>query len=394
MHTTLWTLAAIVLTLTPLRGDVPGNRSARRTTLERTLQAKVAALHARETCPGITVGITLPNGQTLGAAAGVADRDTRTPLTAQARMPAGSVGKTFVAAVALQLVKEGRLDLDARVAQYLGHNPWYSRLPNAQDITVRMLMNHTAGLERHEFKAAFQKELTRQPDKDWKPEEMLAFLFGDKPLFTAGQGFGYSDSNYITLGLVLERVAGKPYLQLLRERLLGPLGLKATMAPESRTIPGLIQGYAGPDNPFGGTDAMVQEGRIAFNPKSEWTGGGVVSTAADLSRWGKLLYEGKAFDPALLPVMLKGVPAPELGPDMAYGLGVILRTSELGPTYGHSGFFPGYRTQLLYFPDHRLAVAVQVNTSVGKSRLFELAVEVAKTMLASRPRKNPPHAKP
>jgi D-alanyl-D-alanine carboxypeptidase len=92
--------------------------------------------------------------------------------------------------------------------------------------------------------------------------------------------------------------------------------------------------------------------------------------------------------------MLKGVPAPELGPDMAYGLGVILRTSELGPTYGHSGFFPGYRTQLLYFPDHQLAVAVQVNTSVGKSRLFELAVEVAKTVLASRPRRNPPHAKP
>ncbi len=394
MHTTLWTLAAIVLTFTPLRGDAPGNRPARRTTLERTLQAKVAALHARETWPGITVGITLPNGQTLGAAAGVADRDTRTPLTAQARMPAGSVGKTFVAAVALQLVKEGRLDLEARVAQYLGHNPWYSRLPNAQDITVRMLMNHTAGLERHEFKEAFQKELTRQPDKNWKPEEMLAFLFGDKPLFTAGQGFGYSDSNYITLGLVLERVSGKPYLQLLRERLLGPLGLKATMAPESRTIPGLVQGYAGPDNPFGGTDAMVKEGRIAFNPKSEWTGGGVVTTAADLSRWGKLLYEGKAFDPALLPVMLKGVPAPELGPDMAYGLGVILRTSELGPTYGHSGFFPGYRTQLLYFPDHRLAVAVQVNTSVGKSRLFELAVEVAKTMLANRPRRNTPHAKP
>ena len=139
---------------------------------------------------------------------------------------------------------------------------------------------------------------------------------------------------------------------------------------------------------------MVKEGRIAFNPKSEWTGGGVVSTAADLSRWGKLLYEGKAFAPALLPVMLKGVPAPELGPDIAYGLGVILRDSELGPTYGHSGFFPGYRTQLLYFPNHRLAVAVQVNTSVGKSRLFEVAVEVAKTVLTSRGRTNPPHAKP
>lgn len=139
---------------------------------------------------------------------------------------------------------------------------------------------------------------------------------------------------------------------------------------------------------------MVNGGRIAFNPKSEWTGGGVVSTAADLSRWAKLLYEGKAFDPALLPLMLKGVPAPELGPGIAYGLGVILRNSELGLTYGHSGFFPGYRTQLLYFPQHRMAVAVQVNTSVGKSRLFELAVEVAKTVLPPPTRENPPHAKP
>lgn len=394
MHKPLWTLAWIMLTLSPLGANAPGHKPGKQVTLERSLHAKVAELQESGNFPGITVGVTLPSGRTLGAAGGVADRDTKVPLTPMGRMPAGSVGKTFVAAVALQLVQEGRLDLDAKVAQYLGNTPWYERLPNAPHITVRMLMNHTAGLERHEFKEAFQKELTRQPDKDWKPEEMLAYLFGDKPLFPAGEGFGYSDSNYITLGLVLERVAGKPYLELLRERLLRPLGLTATIAPESRTIPGLVQGYAGPDNPFGGTDAMVKEGRIAFNPKSEWTGGGVVSTAADLSRWGKLLYEGKAFAPALLPVMLKGVQAPELGPDIAYGLGVILRDSELGPTYGHSGFFPGYRTQLLYFPNHRLAVAVQVNTSVGKSRLFEVAVEVAKTVLTSRGRTNPPHAKP
>jgi len=385
-------LACLVLGLTPsLHAQMA---TAKADSLEGRLREKVNAFQAAGAFPGITVGVTLPSGQTLAAAAGLADRDTKVPLTSESRMPAGSVGKTFVAAVALQLVKEGRLDLDAKVARYLGRCPWYHRLPNAQDITVRMLMNHTAGLERHEFKEAFQKELTRQPDKDWKPEEMLAYLFGDKPLFPAGQGFGYSDSNYITLGLVLERVAGKPYLELLRERLLGPLGLKATMAPESRSIPGLVQGYAGPDNPFGGTDAMVNGGRIAFNPKSEWTGGGVVSTAADLSRWAKLLYEGKAFDPALLPLMLKGVPAPELGPGIAYGLGVILRNSELGLTYGHSGFFPGYRTQLLYFPQHRMAVAVQVNTSVGKSRLFELAVEVAKTVLPPPTRENPPHAKP
>jgi D-alanyl-D-alanine carboxypeptidase len=355
-------------------------------TLERRLQERVNAFQAAGSFPGINVGVTFANGKTLAVSAGVADRDSKAPMTPAARMPAGSVGKTYVAAVAMQLAREGRLDLDAKVARYLGQEAWFQKLPNAPSITVRMLMNHTAGLERHEFKDAFQKELTRQPDKNWKPQEMLAYLFGDKPLFPAGQGFGYSDSNYITLGLVLEHVTGQPYYALLRQRILKPLGLKNTTAPESRSIPGLIQGYAGPDNPFGGTDAMVREGRIAFNPKSEWTGGGVVTTAAELSRWAKLLFEAKAFDPSMLPVMLKGVPALELGPGIDYGLGVILRASDLGPTYGHSGFFPGYRTQMLYFPTHQLGVALQVNTSVGQIRLFELAMEVAKTVLQTRER--------
>ncbi|MDP2875739.1 MAG: serine hydrolase domain-containing protein, partial [Holophaga sp.] len=348
--------------------------------LQKRLQERVNAIHAASTSPGINVGVTLSDGKTLAASAGVADRDSKVLLTPTGRMPAGSVGKTYVAAVALQLVKEGKLDLDAKIERYLGKEPWFLKLPNAQSITVRMLMNHTSGLERHEFKPAFQKALTEAPDRNWQPEELLAYLFGDPPLFAAGQGMGYSDSNYIALGMILERITSRPYYELLHQRLLKPLGLKDSLAPESRTVPGLVQGYAGPDNPFGGTDAMVQNGRIAFNPKSEWTGGGVVATAADLSRWGRLLYEGKAFDPALLPTMLQGVPARELGPGVAYGLGVILRASELGPTYGHSGFFPGYRTQLLYFPDHHLTVAVQVNTSVanaqGKS-LFEVATEVA-----------------
>jgi D-alanyl-D-alanine carboxypeptidase len=128
---------------------------------------------------------------------------------------------------------------------------------------------------------------------------------------------------------------------------------------------------------------MIKDGVLAFNPQMEWTGGGVSATAKDLARWAKLLYEGKAFDSSLLPAMLNGI-ATDMGPDVKYGLGVILRPSSLGPTYGHSGFFPGYRTQMLYFPEHRLAVAIQMNTSVPEALpkpYFEMAVEVAKAAL-------------
>ncbi|KPK01149.1 MAG: hypothetical protein AMS20_14185 [Gemmatimonas sp. SG8_28] len=107
---------------------------------------------------------------------------------------------------------------------------------------------------------------------------------------------------------------------------------------------------------------MLVDGVFAFNPQFEWTGGGIASTAEDLARWGKALYEGRAFDATLLPVMLDGVPA-RLGPNTRYGLGVIIRATPLGESWGHSGFFPGYLTELAYFPEHRVAVAVQVNSS-------------------------------
>ena len=110
---------------------------------------------------------------------------------------------------------------------------------------------------------------------------------------------------------------------------------------------------------------MIENGKFIVNPQLEWTGGGWASTGHDLARWAKVMYEGKAFDPSMLPIMLDGVPA-RLGRDTKYGLGVIIRPTGLGVSYGHSGFFPGYMTEMMYFPDHRFAVAVQVNTSVGQ----------------------------
>ncbi len=90
----------------------------------------------------------------------------------------------------------------------------------------------------------------------------------------------------------------------------------------------------------------------------------MASTTADLAKWGKLMYEGKAFDASLLPMMLEGVKAPMLGRDAQYGLGVIIRPTSSGKTYGHSGFFPGYMTDMMHIPDTKIAIAVQVNTSV------------------------------
>ena len=331
--------------------------------LKRRLQAAFDSLHAAGQFPGGTAGFVLADGTSFGIAAGFADPAAEIPMTPASRMLIGSVGKTYVAAVALQLVQEKRLALGDPIERWLGSADWFARLPNGPGITVRMLMNHTSGLERYEFNDRFTADLTKQPDRTWRPEELVGYILDRKPPFSAGNGWSYSDTNYIVLGMIIERITGSPYYDEMRRRILVPFKLKDTVPSDSREIPGLVQGFAGPNNPFGGVDAMIANGKFAVNPQFEWTGGGLASTSLDLARWAKVLYEGRAFNKTILSEMLKGVPA-RLGPETSYGLGVIIRPTSLGPTYGHSGFFPGYLTEMAYFPALRAAIAVQINTSV------------------------------
>jgi D-alanyl-D-alanine carboxypeptidase len=351
--------------------------------LKQTLQLKLDEWHKAGKFPGATLGVVLANGESFGLAVGYSDRDAKTPMKPTDRMLAGSVGKTFAAATALQLVKEGKIGLDDKVARYLGAEPWFSRLPNSKDITVRQLMNHTSGLVRYEFKDQFTKDLTANPEKVWKPSELVAYLFGEKAPFEAGKGWDYSDTNYIVLGMIIEKVTAHTFYNEANRRLLKPLKLTDTIPQDGLRLKGVVQGYAGPNNPFGGKDEMIHEGKFTINPQFEWTGGGYASTAQDLARWAKIIYEGKAYSADLLPQVLEGVAAPMLGGETRYGLGVIIRKTPQGTSYGHSGFFPGYMTDMMYFPDLKIAVAVQVNTSVGRSLgkpLSRVLVETTETI--------------
>jgi len=350
-----------------LAATVVCGQSTNTTALKTALQLKLDEWHKAGSFPGATLGVVLPNGESFDLAVGFSDRENKTPMKATDRMPAGSVGKTFAAATALQLIKEGKLNLDDKIEKYLGGEQWFPRLPNAKDITVRQLMNHTSGLVRYEFKEQFTKDLTTNPDKVWKPAELVSYLLDEKAPFEAGKGWDYSDTNYIVLGMIIEKVTGRKFYDEANRRLLKPLKLTDTIPQDGPRLKGVVQGYAGPNNPFGGTDAMLVNGKFTVNPQFEWTGGGYVSTAHDLARWAKMFYEGKAFSPDLLPQVVDGVAAPMLGRESKYGLGAIIRKTSIGTSYGHSGFFPGYMTDMMYFPEQKIAVAVQVNTSVGRS---------------------------
>ncbi len=338
------------------------------TSLPGRIQAYLDEWRTSAAFPGASVGVVLADGNAFGVVTGVSDRAAGTPMKVDDLLLAGSTGKTFFAAVAVQLVERGQLDLDAPISKYLGARPWFPRLPNAKDVTVRQLMTHTSGIVRYEMDPRFTGDLRAQPDRVWKPEEQIAYQLDARPPFAAGQGWDYSDTNYILLGVIVEGITGKPAYDEIRTRFLDPLELTRVAPSTSRRIPGLIPGYAGPRDPLGLPDEMMVKGELVVNPQFEWAGGGFATSPLDLARWGRELYAGRALSPAARAIMLNAAVPARLGPETKYGLGVIVRAvTPVGLAWGHSGFFPGYQTELIYLPDLGVSLAIQVNTSAPRA---------------------------
>jgi D-alanyl-D-alanine carboxypeptidase len=274
---------------------------------------------------------------------------------------AGSIGKTHFAAVMMNLIHEHKLDLDQKISTWIGSEAWFNRLPNAKDITLRMLMNHTSGIPEHAEAPDFVKALLKDPDRTWTPVELLSFTFNKPPLFPAGTDWSYADTNFILAAYIAEKVSGQRMYDLIQQEILTPLQLHQTSPSTSRILPGLVPGYSMTNSPFGFEGRNIIGGKFVLNPQFEWAGGGFISTSGDLARWAKLLYEGKAFAPDMLPVMESSVPA-KTGPGERYGLGVQVRQTDFGVSYGHGGWFPGYLSEMEYFPKYRVAIAIQLNT--------------------------------
>lgn len=359
-----WLYAATLLSLllvAPL-ARVAGDDVAE---IRKKAQARLEELRSTAEFPGATVGVVLPDGKSFSVSAGLADVESNTLLKPSDLMPSGSIGKTYVAAVMLQLVEEGRVRLDDRIERWFGREAWFARLPNAREITLRMLMNHTSGIPEHVLMKEFTTKIRENPDKVWKPEELVAYVLDSKPLFPAGQGWSYADTNYILVGMIIERVTKNTFYNELGKRVLKPLKLADTHPSASRTLPGVITGYSRPNSPFGFEGRVIVDGKFIINPQMEWTGGGLNSTTEDLARWAKALYEGRVLKKSSLEAMLAGVEAKTGRGDM-YGLGVQIRQSEWGVSYGHGGWFPGYLSEMEYFPEHKVAIAVQFNTDFGR----------------------------
>jgi len=328
--------------------------------LEKKLQEIFDTQRDSSIFPGATVAFILPDGRTINLATGFADKEKNIKMKPKDRMLSGSIGKTYVAVVALQLIQEGKLKLEDKVMDYFKEEEWFKRIPNYSELTIDMIMHHNGGIPRYVMKDEFVKALNENPYKVWKPEELLAYVFDDKPLHAPGEGWAYSDTDYIVLGMIIEKICKNTYYNELKKRVLGPFGLKNTSPSDKPVLEGLIQGSTVGILSF--PEKTLEDGKFTVNPQFEWTGGGLITNSYDLALWAKKLYGGEVLPEKYLTMMLQPVGFRTGKPDkIGYGLGVFMIPSQYGMIHGHGGFFPGYLSEMGYFKDLGVAFAIQFN---------------------------------
>jgi D-alanyl-D-alanine carboxypeptidase len=270
-------------------------------------------------------------------AVGVANLKPRRDLEPGDEFRIGSVTKTFVAALVLQLVAERRLALDDSVEWWLP-----GQVPNGAAITVRMLLDHSSGLPDYTEDPVLKDLREGRGPRLRSPEQLLAMGARQKPLFAPGTAWAYSDTNYIALGLILQRVTNRSVQQLVEERISRPLGLSHTYlgaGPGFRGTP-FAHGYSAPTYYKGPlVDGLVDTTGLDLN--WAWTAGGMVSTAPELAT----VYAG-VLSARLVPsrqVRQMKATIPTSTPGVGYGLGI---QQEVGPcgnrAWFHTGGVPGY----------------------------------------------------
>ncbi len=281
---------------------------------------------------------------------GEADRASGAANTVDTRFAIGSITKQMTAALILQLVEEGAVDLDAPITRYLPDYP----AAQGDRVTIHQLLSHTSGIPEHINRDGFRERISDPV----QPDSFLSIFSGDLLEFEPGTNYAYSNSGYYVLGVIAEHVTGMPLSQAMQKRLFEPLGLVHTGINDSaQPGDGDARGYLR-------SGADFEEASYA-HPSILYSAGMISSTGADVVQWTRALHAAQPFQSsATLERMTTSV-----SNDYGYGVGVssLPMGDRAVRSVGHSGGVPGFSSFLVYFPDEERTVAVLSNTqgSVG-----------------------------
>ncbi|MCB2222037.1 MAG: serine hydrolase [Bacteroidetes bacterium] len=293
---------------------------------------------------GLSAALSNEEGEIWAGVSGIS-HDT-VQITTDMLFGVGSQTKNFIATIILQLYEEGQLNLSDSIYHWL---PVFENIDTT--ITIKQLLNHTSGVYDWLDHPDIADSVWVTGSRIWTPEEILSYFILN-PLFPAGTNFSYSNSNYLLLGLIIEAITGNDIVDELHTRLLQPLGLNSSCLFPDESFVGTRSHVWGP---YGGplidyTDIIDT---VFFS--ASWCCGNIFSTAEDLVKWSKGLYQGSLLNDTIIDLMITPTP---FGGNW-YGLGTQLWWS--GAFVGHSGDV-GYTSETVYNSEHSLSIAVLSNT--------------------------------
>ncbi|TGB16567.1 class A beta-lactamase-related serine hydrolase [Streptomyces palmae] len=325
------------------------------------LRTELRRALAEGPAPGAAV-LVRAGGRTRFTAAGVSDVWTGRPVQQADHFRAGSLTKTFLATVVLQLCAEGRLGPADRVERYL---PGLLRGPglDGRKVTVRQLLAHTSGLYDYTRDPALARELSGDGFAEHRfdtrtPRELLRTALAHRPTFSPpGSGWRYSNTDYLVLGLLVEKVTGHDYATEVRRRIIEPLRLTGTSFPGTRdTLPAPHgRGYSAPTTPGG-----PPRDTTTLNPSIAGAAGSLVSTLDDLARFTLALLDGE-----LLPQPWLAAMRDTRGTDGRYGLGLFPVALPCGTVWGHNGVINGSSVLVVGTLSGHRVLAYRVNHDAG-----------------------------
>ena len=315
--------------------------------------------------PGVSLHVQ-SQGENINAVAGLVNKETAEPVTPTSLFHAASIGKTFTSTMFMRLVDLGMLQLEDPVERWLDPS-MSAMITNSESITVEMLLAHTSGIPDYFSNPDFFVAFSESPGKIWTPIEIMGYVDGAENLFEPGSEFRYSNTNYVLLGVIAERVTGVSLGIALRQWVLEPAGLANTFgAFENLGQPETARGYVpvselensglNIDFPMDGSDLDTTEWLV-----SEGLGDAPIhSTPSDLNLFIRTLIDTDT----LVTGELKTRMLTESFPGSSeHGLGVYI--TENGLTFEHDGKGFGLRSWMAYTPSEDWSFATTVNGTDG-----------------------------
>ena len=313
---------------------------------------------------GASAAVILPDDKIWAGASGIS-HDT-VAMQPDMLFAIGSITKSVIAALTLILVEENVVSLEDPLSKWL---PSYPHIDSM--ITIRQLLNHTSGIYMFWDNQQIWDDLKKDRTKVWSPEEVLSYI--KEPYFAAGDGWRYSNTNYLLLAMIIEKATGSNLSTEFKKRFWQPLGIDNVYLSQQEDIPDNQAHVYGDNFNFGGSNIDLTFLPRASHESITFGSSGIFITAEGLARWSHGLFEGRILQQQSMDEMLKFIKFKPVANMRAYGLGVQLyeRSFSSGKqAIGHGGGNIGSTTYMVYLPEYHVSIVVMINAFPNKGASF------------------------